>query len=239
MWFLLLSTALAGPADDLAGAWRLDVSRSDATERALAALAPMGKPPPGGGGKGPPGGGMGGGPPGGGMGGGPPGGGMGGGPPGGGMDGGPPGGGMGGPPGGAPDGDGSGRPPEGPALLAGLLLGGTFGLQVSPTDDGLTVAWGPTPPVTLVVGGPAAKVTTPAGVMRVRARMTEFGVALERKAKGAILTETLFRQGDTLIVVAEASTGSDEVIFLRRVYVPAPAAPAASPAPAEPAASGG
>lgn len=117
-------------------------------------------------------------------------------------------------------------------MLMGFLLSGTFGLQVDSTDDQLTVAWGPTPPLALVVDGPTVKVTTPAGVLRTRALTTSFGVAVERKAKGATLTETLFRDGDALIVVIEAEAPGRDVVFLRRVYSAAPGS-SIQPAPSE------
>ncbi|MDP2309683.1 MAG: hypothetical protein Q8P18_26925 [Pseudomonadota bacterium] len=119
-------------------------------------------------------------------------------------------------------------------MLVGLLLGGTLGLQVGATDDGFTVAWGPTPPVALVVDGPVVKVPTPAGTLRARARTTSFGVALERKLKGATLTETLFRDGDALIVAIEANVPGREVVILRRVYrlaAASSATPSTTPAP--------
>lgn len=123
-----------------------------------------------------------------------------------------------------------GGPPPGPMLLAWMLNEGSFGLEVVPTEDGLTVAWGATPPLTLVVDGPAVKLDTPAGRVRVRARTTSYGLALERKASGATLSETLFREGETLVVGIEVSAQRGEKRFLRRVYTRAP-----GPAPASPA----
>lgn len=193
MWFMLLNLAFAGPADELAGAWRFDKARSDPTETALQGIAPMG-PPPGAG--------RGGGPPGGGMGGGPPGGGMGGPPPGDLADGGP-----------------SAPPQDGRMMLMGLLHEGTSGLRIAATEDGLTVCWGLMPPLTLVVDGPTVKVKTPGGVLRVHAETTAYGVALVRKVSGARLSETLFREGDALIVGVEASAQRGQSVYLRRVYV--------------------
>jgi hypothetical protein len=140
------------------------------------------------------------------------------------MGGGPPGG-MGGAMGGRPPG---GDPPEGAeapsaAVLGAMLMSGERGIHVTPTVDGLAVAWGELPPITLVVGGPRVKVAMPGGVVKVRAWESPFGLALERRANGVVFLETLFREGEALIVVIE-TTGSAhrETFFVVRVYHPAP-----------------